>query len=111
MDSEWSKLNGEVEEVALFARRHYPNFWQFNKRTVYGFFETYRDTTLVHKNKQGIDGILVYQEWPDLLNFIIICLPFGTKLSNFDIMCTAKHLLPDKKVVWFDEKRMKLRGQ
>lgn len=73
-------------------------------------FETYKETVFIYGVENEIKGFVLYQEWPDCLNFIMICLPFSLPQENLRIMQSGRHLLPRKKIVWFDEKQMKARN-
>jgi len=105
----WEKLNNKLDELVKFCQKHYPNFKDIPEEFVRKLFETYRNTTLIYTNGQ-IQGFALYQEWPDCLNFIMICLPFGTKKENLKVILSGRYLLPDKKIVWWDEKEMKAKG-
>ena len=57
-----------------------------------------------------IIGFAIYQEWPNCINVIAMCLPHTTKEENLCYMLKARKLVSNKPVVWFDENRMKLQG-
>lgn len=106
----WQKLNGELDEVVEFSQQHYPNFKEMPERLVRKLLETYKKTTFVYFINNAIKGFVIFQEWPNCLNFIVICLPFGTERENLKAILSGRHLLPRKKFVWFDETKMEGRG-
>jgi len=94
-------------ELIEFAKRYYPGFGELPERFIRTLFETYKNTTLVWYNNGEIRGFAVYQDWPELANFFLIC-GIGTQAENLKMLRTwARNFV--KKVVWFDEKKMKLR--
>jgi len=108
----WVKLNNNyLQDIIEFAQKHYPKFDKMPVDLIQTIFETYKNSTCVFRNNRGfIRGFAVYQEWPDVLNFIMICLPFGSKHKNLKNILSGRSLLPNKKIVWFDEERMEGRG-
>lgn len=107
---EWEFLREiDLFELTKLAKKVYPNFDELPERFIRRIFETYWETTLIFIQKGEIKGFVVYQEWPDALNFIMIYLPFS-KTRNLKVILQGRSLLPDKKIVWWDDKKMKARG-
>lgn len=97
-----------LDELIEFAKQHYPGFTDLPEQFVRALFETYKDTTLVQQNAAGeIQGFAVYQDWPELMNFILIC-GIGTRAENVKMISAwARNFT--KKIVWFDESTMELK--
>lgn len=112
MACSWQKLQEErLEEVVNFAQKHYPNLGRTPKDLVQGIFVKYKDTAFIYVSNRGeVRGFGVFQEWPDCLNFIMVCLPFGTKVDNYKALLKGRKVLPKKKIVWYDEEKMEARG-
>lgn len=125
----WHKLNEKFDnkdfeevvyydnlrQVTNFAKLNYPGYKYFPVEVIQGFFEKYKNSTILYSNKGIVQGFTVYQEWPDVYNFIMICLPtLDTKERVREIIkgIKTKNILPRKKpIVWWDEENMKGRGQ
>jgi len=109
-DYNWQKLNGDLKGLIEFSRENYPNFKEMPEKLISKIFETYKETTHLFYIDGKIKGFALYQEWPNCLNFLMMCLPFGTERENLRVLLGGRHLLPRKKIVWFDETEMKARG-
>ena len=99
-----------IDKLIKFAKAHHEGFEGMPDKQVRRMFETYKDTTLVNYVDGEVRGFGIYQEWPDLLNFI--CLggnPEGDVYKNILAMMDAKVKIPGKKIVYFDEKSMELK--
>jgi len=106
----WEKFNEDMlYRLIDFAQRYYPEWVEMPEKFIHKIFKTYKDSIYVYKDGR-IQGFVVYQEWPDALNFIMICLPFNDERTNLKLILQGRHLLPKKKIVWFDEKEMKGKG-
>jgi len=55
-----------------------------------------------------IKGFALYQEWPELLNFICI-VGIGSKLENLRAILRGRQVLSSKKICYFDEETMELK--
>ena len=104
----WARLE-DVDGLVLFGQANYPNFDKIPRELVKNLFETYKKTTYVYTENGEIKGFGLYQEWPDMLNFLMFYLPFSAG-KNVKVMLKGRSLLPNKKIVWFNEKKMKARG-
>lgn len=108
----WSRLRrSDFPKLVRFAKDFYPNFNIMPISLICKVFETYKNTTLVYRdNRNKVRGFVIYQEWPDCLNFIMICLPFYKERETLRIILKGRPLIPKKKIVWFDEEKMEGRG-
>lgn len=97
-----------IETLVKFTKKNYPGFKDAPVSLIRSLFETYKKTTLVLKKNGEIRGVGVYQEWPDCLNFILIC-GIGSRAENIRAMLEGRCLLPKKRIVFFDERTMELR--
>ncbi len=110
----WKSLGADtdaLEQVVEFAKAYYATFCEMPNEIVRKFFIGYADTTLVYHLNGKMRGFTVYQEWPEFLNFLIICLT-GTKAENYKAIREIVQYqdLPTKKsIFWFDEKMKKVR--
>ncbi len=116
MISKWYNLELEqIWDLVHFAQSNYPDWDKLNKEYIYKLFLNYLNYTFVYYENKEIRGFATYQDWPDALNFILICLPYD-RLKNLGIMekglkqAKKEGTLPDKPVVWWDDKKMKARG-
>ena len=99
-----------IDDLIKFAKANHVGFANVRDDFLRRMFETYKDTTLVNYVDGKIRGFGIYQEWPDLLNFIcIVGNPEGDKIQNIIALMDAKENIPDKKIVFFDETKMRLR--
>lgn len=107
---EWKYVeDSDMFELVRLAKNGYPNLAHLSEDYIRSFFEKYKKTALVFIQKTEIKGFAVYQEWPDALNFILICLPFS-KERNLRVILQGRKIVPNKKIVWFDDKKMEARG-
>lgn len=100
-----------IEHLIQFAKENYVTFKPLPDDYLRAMFETYKNTTIVNIVDDKIRGFGIYQEWPDLLNFIcIVGNPENDVLQNVAAMMDAKDKIPaNKKIVYFDESKMELR--
>ena len=99
-----------IDKLIKFAKENHEGFAQVPDSFLRRMFETYKETTLINCVGGEIRGFGIYQEWPDLLNFI--CLVGNTEgdvLKNITALMDARKNIPDKKIVFFDETEMKMR--
>jgi len=97
-----------VDELIEFAQAHHPGFEGMPDETLKIFFETYKDTTLVWQKNGEIYGFAVYQEWPDLLNFICVA-TIGSRAENLRAILKVVKVMSRKKICYFDETKMEVR--
>jgi len=88
-----------IEALVKFTKKNYPGFRDAPESLIRALFETYNGE---------IRGVGIYQEWPDCLNFILIC-GIGDRAENFRGLMTGRKILPKKRIVFFDERTMRLR--
>jgi len=99
-----------IDDLIKFAKANHTGFANVPDDFLRRMFETYRDTTLVNYIDGEICGFGIYQEWPDLLNFIcLVGNPEGDVTKNIIALMDAKEKIPDKKIVFFDDTEMRLR--
>ena len=99
-----------IDELVRFAKKNHAGFENMPDDVLRRMFEVYQKTTIVDRMGGEICGVGLYQEWPDLLNFI--CLIGDPKNSVFDnvlALMKATEFVPDKKIVFFDETKMRLK--
>ena len=97
-----------LDQVIEYAKRH-EGFENLPDEQLEKFFYLYSDTTIIKWDDTGtIKGLFVYQEWPDFLNVIAI-IGSGTQAENIRAFRQSEKQLPNKKIGWFDEKKMKAR--
>jgi len=106
----WEKLkiDRDLDELVWFSKVFYPTIGGMPDGAIRRFFTIYSETTWVYYIDRAIQGFATYQDWPEFLNFIAICLT-GTKMENYRAIKANLHLLPDKPVMWFNEKTKKVR--
>lgn len=97
-----------IDELVKFTKENYPGFKDAPDRLIESLFETYKNTTLVYEKNGEIRGVAIYQEWPDCLNFILIC-GIGSRVESLNVMLEGQQLLPKKRIVFFDEQTMRLK--
>ncbi len=99
-----------LDELVKFAKANHKGYAIVPDEFLRAMFVTYKDYTLVNRVDGEIQGFAIYQEWPNCLNFIcIVGNPENDHLKNVIAMMDGKRLLPDKKIVFFDETKMRLR--
>jgi len=99
-----------IDKLIRFAKENHPGFRNVSDDFLRTMFETYKDTTIVNMANGTITGFGIYQEWPELLNFIcIVGNPEQDKIQNIIAMLDARNKVPDKKIVYFDESKKELR--
>ncbi len=99
-----------IKELIKFAKANHSGYAKVPDEFLRKMFETYKDTTVVNCVNGEICGFGIYQEWPDLLNFI--CMVGNSEndvMKNIFAMMIAKEKIPDKPIVFFDESKMELR--
>ena len=98
------------DQLIEFAKRNHAGFKDVPDDFLRRFFETYKNTTLVNIVNGEIRGFGIYQEWPDLLNFIcMVGNPGNNVFRNITAMLNVRDKIPDKKIVYFDESIMELK--
>lgn len=97
-----------MDELIAFTKRHHGELGLLPESVLRRWFETYKDTILVARSGGKIVGFGLYQEWPDFINFICVC-GNGSQAENFRALLKGRHLLPRKKICFFDETAMKAR--
>ncbi|MHC4397819.1 MAG: hypothetical protein ACYS1A_19415 [Planctomycetota bacterium] len=100
-----------IDELIKFAKENHDGFRNVPDDFLRRMFETYKDTTIVNVINNEIAGFGLYQEWPDLLNFIcLVGNPEGDTMKNILAMMDARaNISTNKKIVFFDENIMELR--
>ena len=93
-----------LDELVRFAKLHYESFAAFEDWQVKRFFEVLKETTIVAEQGGKIQGFAVYVERPEGLYFIAIAGIEDVK-TNLKNMLKGRHELPDKPILWHDEKR------
>jgi len=107
----WARLkDSDLFELITVAKENYPGFKELPESFISKIFKKYKKTTLVFIQRTQIKGFVVYQEWTDALNFIMIFLPFSKEM-NLKTILRGRSMLPNnKKIVWWDDERMEGRG-
>jgi len=98
-----------IDKLIKFAKANHEGFANAPDDFLRRMFETYRETTIVNIVDNEIAGFGIYQEWPDLLNFI--CMVGNSDhdvLKNIIAMMDARKFFPNKRIVFFDENKMEL---
>lgn len=96
----------EIDELVLFAKKHYEAFRELPDYVIWNYFTTYQETIIIDRQDGDIRGFALYQIWPDFYNFIITChLDNGFRW----MMNLIKNELTGKTIAWFDEKKMEAR--
>lgn len=99
-----------IDKLIKFAKANHEGFVLVPDEFLRRMFETYKDTTIVNCINGEIRGFGIYQEWPDCLNFFcMVGNPEGDIFKNIIALMDARHLLPNKKICYFDEKSMELK--
>jgi len=99
-----------IDDLIKFAKENHVGFANVPDDFLRRMFETYKETTIVNIENGIIRGFGVYQEWPDLINFIaLVGNPENDMQKNIVALMDARAKMPDKKIVFFDEKKMELR--
>ena len=99
-----------IDELIQFAKANHVGFANVPDDFLRRMFETYKDTTIVNIENGIIRGFGVYQEWPELINFIaMVGNPENDTQKNITALMDARQKIPNKKVVFFDEEKMELR--
>lgn len=97
-----------TDKLVELARANHPGFAKVPADILRSYFEKYKKTILTYETNGEIKAFGIYQEWPDCLNFIAI-VGAGTRTENLKFLLAIRHLLPNKKMVYFDENKMELR--
>ena len=100
-----------IEKLIHFAKANHEGFADVPDEFLRRFFTLYQKTTIVNFDGSEIRGFGVYQEWPDLVNFIcMVGNPEQDVQKNIIAMMDARCLMPaGKRIVYFDETKMELR--
>ena len=99
-----------IEQLIKLARKH-PGFKEISEYGLRVMFETYKDTTLIHRDNGEIKAFALYQEWPDRLVFIAVVGSSSDRSENIKTLLKIKGLVSslNKKVCYFDEYDMELK--
>jgi len=101
-----------IEQLIKLAKKH-PGFREISDFGLRVMFETYKDTTLIHRENGEIKAFAIYQEWPDRLNFIAVVGASDERSENIKSLLKIRDFIPistvDKKVCYFDETKMELK--
>jgi len=100
-----------IEQLIKLAKKH-PGFKEISDFGLRVMFETYKDTTLVHKDNGEIKAFALYQDWPDCLNFIAVVGASDDKSENIKSLLKIREKIPSKAgkmVCYFDEVNMELK--
>lgn len=115
LDDKWYKFSNKWrEELIKFSRKTYPDWTELTPVYIEKLFNKYKDTTLIYIENNEIRGFVVYQNWPDVINMILICLDFDV-WKNLHIMrkglnqAKIENTLPNKPIVFWDDERMEAR--
>lgn len=101
-----------IDQLIKLAKRH-PGFREISDFGLRVMFETYKDSTLIHRDNGQIKAFAIYQEWPDRLNFIAVVGASEDKAENIKsilkIVGRDNRPSPEKMVCYFDEFKMELK--
>ena len=98
-----------IEQLIKLAKKH-PGFREISDFGLRVMFETYKDSTLIHRDNGEIKAFAVYQDWPDCLNFIAVVGASDDKSENIKSLLRIRDNLPlEKMVCYFDETKMELK--
>lgn len=101
-----------IEQLIKLARKH-PGFKELSDYALRVMFETYKNTTLIHRDNGEIKAFAIYQEWPEHLNFIAVCGSSDDRSENIKSLLKLREFIPlstiDKTVCYFDETKMELK--
>jgi len=101
-----------IEQLIKLARNH-PGFKELSEYSLRVMFETYKETTLIHKTNGEVKAFAIYQEWPEHLNFIAVCGSSADKSENIRSLLALRSYIPistiEKTVCYFDEMTMELK--
>lgn len=96
-----------IDKLIEYAQESHPAYLNMPATTLRVMFETYKNSILVWQPNGEICGFAIYQEWPDCLNFIAIA-GSSSREENLKAMLAGRHNLPNKKICYFDEQKMKV---
>lgn len=101
-----------IDELIKLAKKH-PGFKELSDFGLRVMFETYKDSTLIHRDNGEIKAFAIYQNWSDRLNFIAVVGASGDKSENIKfllkILGRKNRPFPEKMVCYFDEIKMELK--
>ena len=98
-----------IDELIKLAKKH-PGFKEISDFGLRVMFETYKNSTLIHRDNGEIKAFAIYQEWPDRLNFIAVVGASDDKSENIKFLLGIRGKVPaGKKVCYFDEIKMELK--
>lgn len=101
-----------IDQLIKLARKH-PGFKELSEYALRVMFETYKDTTLIHRENGEIKAFAIYQDWPDRLNFIAVVGSSDDKSENIKSLLKIRKYIPistiDKIICYFDETKMELK--
>lgn len=101
-----------IEQLIELAQKH-PGFKELSEYGLRVMFETYKESTLIHKVDDTVLAFAIYQEWPDRLNFIAVVGSSGDRSENIKfllkMLSRENRPSPEKMVCYFDELTMELK--
>ena len=98
-----------IDQLIKLAKKH-PGFREISDYGLRVMFETYKDTTLIHRENGEIKAFAIYQEWPDRFNFIAVVGVSDDRSENIESLLKIRGEIPSgKKVCYFDETKMELK--
>ena len=105
----WIVIFIMIDELIKLAKKH-PGFKEISDFGLRVMFETYKDTTLIHRDNGEVKAFAIYQEWPDRLNFIAVVGVSDNRLENLcSLLKMRDDKPPEKMVCYFDETKMELK--
>ena len=98
-----------IDQLIKLAKKH-PGFKEISDYGLRVMFETYKDTTLIHRENGEIKAFAIYQEWPDRLYFFAVVGASDDRSENIESLLKIRGEIPSgKKVCYFDETKMELK--
>lgn len=99
-----------IDQLIELAKKH-PGFREISDFGLQVMFETYKDSTLIHRDNGEIKAFAIYQDWPDRLNFIAVVGASGDKSENIKSLLKIRGIIPspEKMICYFDEVNMELK--
>ena len=106
----WIVIFIMIDELIKLAKKH-PGFKEISEFGLRVMFETYKSTTLIHRDNGEVKAFAIYQAWPDRLNFIAVVGTSDDKSENIKSLLKIRGIIPSsqKMVCYFDETKMELK--
>lgn len=112
-DAELSKAKlaktEDIEQLINLAKEKHAGLAEVSDVGLRKFFQTYINNTIIYKVAEKIEGFIVYQEWPDCLNLIVMVGDTNPFVNIWRILGSMDWLPPQKPFLFFDETRMEAR--